>query len=368
MKIRLGKWIGISILSGLGVCALLAQTNPARSRASSDPPSGERIVRFVRDRFAIPDSVTLTISPFRPSADPDYNEATVTVFDGKQTTSRNVSVSKNGRYLAMGSMLALQGDPRPEIVRYARDVFKIPQNIEVTAGPLQNAGLTNFNETLVTVDDGKRKQSFSSYVTKDNRFAVLGDVLPILTAGEVERIISLKNQPSTGGAHARVTVVEYADLECPTCARLHEYLEREFLPKYGDRVKVVFKEFPLVHHDWAMTAAIASQCAYQTNPSAFLTYRSLIFQHQTSISAANVRDALIQYAEEAGIERVKLAACIDSKASLARVEESVREAKALGVTSTPSTFINGRMVVGAGPEEFQRTIEQALAGSAGRTH
>lgn len=85
-------------------------------------------------------------------------------------------------------------------------------------------------------------------------------------------------------------------------------------------------------------AAIGSQCAYQINRTAFATYRCLIFGHQSAINTVDVRDSLLRYGEEAGIDGLKLAACIDSNASLPRVEENVREAQKLGVSSTPTSL------------------------------
>jgi len=155
--------------------------------------------------------------------------------------------------------------------------------------------------------------------------------------------------------------VEYADLQCPSCARLHEFLEKELLPKYGDKVRVIFKEFPLPMHDWSQTAAIANECVYQIKPEAYAPYRSLIFQNQSGTNAANVRDALLGYADQVGVGRVRLAGCLDSKASLPRVDEGTREAKRLEIGSTPTCFINGRMLVGfPKAEAYYKAVDAAL--------
>src|SRR5579875_3553007 len=92
-----------------------------------------------------------------------------------------------------------------------------------------------------------------------------------------------------------------------------------------------------------------------------LSYRSSIFAHQSEINVTNVRDQLLQLGENAGLNRLKLAACMDSEASLSRVEADLREGNELQVTSTPTCFINGKMVVGIQPPaEFYKVIDAAL--------
>jgi protein-disulfide isomerase len=149
------------------------------------------------------------------------------------------------------------------------------------------------------------------------------------------------------------------------CGKLHEFLEKELLPKYGDKVRVIFKEFPLVQiHDWSLTAAIANECVYDIKPEAFAPYRSLIFQNQASTNAANLRDNLLGYADQVGVDRVKLAACLDSKASLPLVDAGANEGKRLGIQSTPTCFINGRMLLGyPSAEAYYKAVDAALKGA-----
>lgn len=92
-----------------------------------------------------------------------------------------------------------------------------------------------------------------------------------------------------------------------------------------------------------------------------MAYRSLVFRNQATFNATNARSLLIDYGEQAGIDRLQLAACIDSKASLPRIQQSLREGQAVGVQSTPTTFINGRMVVGLpSPDAVFKVINEAL--------
>jgi protein-disulfide isomerase len=346
-----------------GAIFLSANSKPFNDHAANGFVTPEKIIQYLRERFGVPAAVKMTVGPFRDSFDPHFREATVAVDDGKQKKNQNILVSKDGRYLIVGNAFSLGADPKSEIVQYVRDQFKLPPTTQLAVGESRKSAFPGFNETTITVDDGKKKQSQNFYVSSDNRAFVLGSIFnfSIDPKHEVLKAITTRNQPATGPASAPVTLVEFADLECPTCARLQEFLEKDLLPKYGDKVRVIFKEFPLPSHDWSMTAAIASQCAYQNDPGNFVAYRSLIFKNQSSINATNARDMLLNLAAQAGIDSLKLAACVDSKASLARVEQNMHEGQRVGVVSTPTTYINGVPVVGAGPaENFYNAIDEVL--------
>jgi protein-disulfide isomerase len=350
--------------------ALIARTTPSRALAVDTPVSTDQVVEFMREHWSIPDVVKITVQPFHSSVFPGFEESTITTDDGKQPKTTPVYVTKGGHYLAVGApLMALGSDFRTDIVKDIRETYKVPPATSLTAGPLVKSKYLDFNQTTITVDDGKNpKQTPVFYVTRDNKVAMLGDGLFDLNVNLLEKrekalhTINLHNQPSVGPANAPVTIVEYADLQCPYCARFHAFLENELLPRYGDKVRIVFKEFTWPFHDWSKTAAIANECAYQIAPSSYVNLRSMIFSHQGGINAANVRDAMLQYGEEVGIDRLKLAACMDTQASLPRVEEGKREGTAVGVAATPTTFINGRMVsVVLPPEQYFALVDEALA-------
>lgn len=277
----------------LGLLATVLEAVPALlAQAPNQPMTHEKIIRYVRDRFSIPDSVKITMTDLRESAYPDFLETTVTLDDGKEKHSQPLFVSKNMRYLVEGSIFNLGGDPRQDIIR----------------------------------------------------------------------LISLQDQATQGPASAPVTLVEYSDLACPVCGHLQEQLETDIVPKYGNKLRVVFKEFPLVTiHDWALTGAIAAQCTYQIDPSKYVAFRSAVFKNQESITGEHARDMLLHYGAEAGVDNLKLAACIDSRDSLSRVEANMHEGEALGIGQTPTSFINGRTLVGAPPSaDIYKLIDEAL--------
>jgi protein-disulfide isomerase len=348
-------------MAGVLMAGRLAKS---QANTSGDTTLEDKITSFIRERFSIPNTVKVTATPFQSSNFPGFLSSTITTTDdGKEPRNTGIFLSDDRHYLIVGALFALGTDPKGEIVPIVREQFKVPATVTLTLGSVRDSNFRNFRMTDVTADNGKKKQTLEFYVTKDNRTLVYGNVFDLeLDVSRELQTIATTNQPTQGPAHAPVTIVEYADLECPSCGRLHEFLEKELIPKYGDKVRVIFKEFPLVQiHDWSLTAAIANECVYQIKPEAFAPYRSLIFANQSGTNAANVRDALLGYADQVGVERVRLAACLDSKASLPRVDEGTREGKRLEILSTPTSFINGRMLVGfPNAEAYYKIVDEAL--------
>ena len=270
--------------------------------------------------------------------------------------------------LAVVSTLFAQGPTQPatreKIINYIRQRFSIAATVKITITDLRETTYPDFYVTSVTVDDGKDKRTQPFFVSKNMRYLVEGSLFNLGgdPRADIVRLISIKDQPTQGPSSAPVTLVEYSDLECPVCARMQEELETDIVPKYGNKLRVVFKEFPLVAiHDWALAAAVAAQCTYQIDPAKYVDFRSAVYKNQESVNGDHARDLLLHIAAEAGVDNMKLAACIDAKDSLPRVEANIREADALGVAQTPTIFINGRTLVGAPPSaDVYKVIDEAL--------
>jgi protein-disulfide isomerase len=257
-----------------------------------------------------------------------------------------------------------QNVAREKIIPYVREHFHIPDTVKLTMTDLRESIYPDYLETTVKVDDGKEQHSQPLFVSRNMRYIVEGSLFNL--GGDSPetalRLISLPDQPAQGPATAPVTLVEYSDLECPVCASLQAELETDIVPKYGNKLRVVFKEFPLVNvHEWALTGAIAAQCTYQINPSRYVAFRSAVYKNQESFNSQPARALLLHLGTEAGVDEAKLAACIDSRDSLSRVEANMNEGEALGVGQTPTSFINGRTVVGApAATEFYKLIDEAM--------
>jgi protein-disulfide isomerase len=348
-----------------------ASTAPAAKRTAgmaglSEDALRNKILQYVRERFGVPLNVTLTAGALTPSVHPGFLQTTIVSDNGKEKHNNNAYVTRDQKLLVIGSVVPVKSDPKSEVIANLRTQFKIPATSNVTATDFRPSSFPDLLATTVTVHDGKEHPQVQEfYMTKDGTALVVGSLFAMTVDPRqlALRTISTANQPSLGSAAAPITIVEYSDLQCPMCGRMHDFLENDVLKKYAGKVRVVFKEFPIASiHDWTLTASIANQCAYQISPPSYVPYRTMIFKNQSSTNATNVRELMISYGEQLGLDRLRLAACIDSKASLARVEANFREGQAVGVQSTPTTFINGKVIVGMpAVDTFYKSLDEALA-------
>lgn len=367
---------GIAFLAVL-LLALIAFQPVQRAAAEVSPATNRKIIQYVRERFGIPDNVKLTVASFQNSEYKDFYKTEISVDDGKQKKSQPALITKDGHYMVLGEILVASATEQrnvaanrsatdKKIVAYVRTKFKVPEDVKLTVGPFHDSKFADFYETTIFGQKGGKKSETPAFLTKDGRYTVIGSVFNLSTdpRKEAEQTINLRDQPAIGPANAPVTIVEYADLECPTCAEMQKFIEDQLLPKYGNKIRIVFKEFPLVTiHDWALQAAIANECVYQSNPADYFRYRSIVFESQGMINAANVRQLLLDFGQRVGVNQLKLSVCLDSKASLPRVEAGMEEGRKLSVMSTPTLFINGTPVVGLSPDRIYAMIDQDLAAS-----
>lgn len=166
--------------------------------------------------------------------------------------------------------------------------------------------------------------------------------------------IDLRNAPSRGGANAKVTVVEFADFECPFCARGAKTL-KQLEARYGQRIRVVFKNQPLPQHPHARLAADAALAANAQGH--FWQFYDWLYSSKATLET----EALVAEAGRLGMDTARFRADLDSGTFEARVSADQAEAKRLGIAGTPTYFINGLRVTGAQPAEaLEKLIDAEL--------
>lgn len=196
------------------------------------------------------------------------------------------------------------------------------------------------------------KQIIRSKVT--DRLAEGADIRVLIHPPRTQ--VDLRNSPRYGPPDAKVTIVEFADFECPYCKAVEPTL-KAIQEKYGDRVAVVFKDFPLTEvHPRAQLAAEAGRCAQSQGK--FWTYHDLLFGSSPNLG----KETLRQVAIEANLELTMFDMCIKSGAGESEVAEAAEQGKALGVEATPTFFINGIILTGAAAlRDFEEIIDAELA-------
>jgi len=250
---------------------------------------------------------------------------------------------------------------KKKVDAYLRNMFAFGPDVKLAVGDFKESGVANLLETNITVTIGENKEDAKMWVSKDGKYLLRGEMVDMSKDGFAENRakLDLKASPVTGSANATVTIVEFADFECPVCRQLHESL-RGLLPKYP-QARLVFKDFPLEQmHPWARTGALAGRCAYQQDPKAFWKMYDYLYDNQDLISAANAWGKAVDYAGQAGLKAEEFKACMTSPDAAAAVEANIVNGKLLEVNSTPTLFVNGRRVVGADARQLEQVIQYEL--------
>lgn len=253
------------------------------------------------------------------------------------------------------------------IKRYYEASGDIPPDVDVSVTEIKAGEIPGLSQGRLQLSRGAQSQELTFYVSNDGRWFLQGDPVD-LTVDPVARIVEAieidADDPVRGGADAAVTIVEYSDFQCPFCARAEEIVQKEVLTKYGDKVRFVYKQFPLTSiHPWAEPASMIGLCILkQSGNEAYWKYHTAVFQKQKDIPNEAPATQLLGLAKEAGADEAKVKACFEAEETKAAVVATLEEAEKIGVDSTPTFFINGRKLSGAQPlEAFQAIIDPELA-------
>jgi protein-disulfide isomerase len=165
--------------------------------------------------------------------------------------------------------------------------------------------------------------------------------------------ISTADQPSLGNAAAPVTIVEFTDYRCPGCAATQPTLER-LVKEYGDKVRLVARDFPLSQHAEAFKAAEAAEAAREQGK--YWAYVEILMRSQSALGVAKLKD----YASELGLDRGRFDQALESGKFAETVQRDIEEGMRLGIDSTPTVFINGRRVSDKSYDGLKANIEEAL--------
>jgi protein-disulfide isomerase len=199
------------------------------------------------------------------------------------------------------------------------------------------------------------KQAKMQQARQDYLKALRADsnVVVLLSAPRVE----VAHDPARlrGNSKAPVMIVEFSDYQCPYCHSV-EPTVKELLAKYGDKVSLSYRDFPLTAiHSQAMIAAVASRCALEQGK--FWEYHDQLFA-----ASKLEKDDLIDYARNLKLDDKQFGSCLTSEKYKADIEKDEQEGRKAGVNGTPGFFINGVFLNGAQPKDaFTRVIDEELA-------
>jgi protein-disulfide isomerase len=245
---------------------------------------------------------------------------------------------------------------------YLRNLYALGPKYSMKIGQPQPTAIPGLRSVEVEISTQGQSNKGTMYVSDDGRYLFQGDLSDMQADpfAELQQEMELSSAPSLGPAGAKVVVVEYADLQCPSCRRLSEVV-RGLLPDYP-QVRFVYREFPLTQiHAWALTAAVGGRCIYHKNPAAFWTYADYIYDHQDQISAGNIWETVLAQGVAAGYDEGSFKACMADPAMKTEIDKSINEGITLKIANTPTVFVNGRRLVGGEREGLVQYIDFELA-------
>jgi protein-disulfide isomerase len=272
------------------------------------------------------------------------------------------------------------GQPLPPALARRVEVL-LRQKAQVAPGSTLNIGipaaseLTGYDTISVSITtEGKTSRPINFLLSTDGKS--LAQMSKYDLTPDPRGYVSAAGRPARGGPEtAPVLIVGFDDLECPFCARLHQTIFPAIEQRYGNNVRIVYRDYPIEQHPWAMRGAVDVNCLAAQSPTGYWNAVDYIHSHEGEIgtptgdgpkdkSLAVANEQLDKLTRQQGefqhVDMPKLNACI-AKQDTTEMEKSRQLGTALNVDSTPTLFINGDKIDGAVPIEFIfKVIDDAL--------
>jgi protein-disulfide isomerase len=248
----------------------------------------------------------------------------------------------------------------------------VQAEISKRAKPVSDADVVSFYQSNIGQMEGRTLDVMAPAITRylteqqenDVRLTLINElrkggpaVRLLMEAPRFEVELSA-DDPSVGSERAPVTLIEFSDFQCPYCRQVAPTLKK-LRAAYGDRLRIVWKDFPLTQiHPQAFRAGEAGHCAQEQGK--FWEYHDQLFGNQQALQG----DDLKKYAAASGLNAERFNSCLDMSTHAERVRDGVAQGTRLGVNSTPTIFVNGRRISGAQPYEvFAAIIDEELSRS-----
>jgi protein-disulfide isomerase len=250
-----------------------------------------------------------------------------------------------------------------------RSRYSVPSQIQIAVSDPKPSDMPGYDQLVVTFTGGSHTSTHDFLISKDRK--TLAHLEKIDVSEDVMTKIDVKGRPVRGNADAKVTIINYDDFQCPYCSRMHAQLFPGLMQAYGNKVKIIYKDYPLLEiHPWAMHAAINANCLGEQSSDAYWDFADYVHSNQKVITGrsrdeagTNLDAAATEQATKHHLDVAKAQACF-KKQDDSGVRASMDEADKLGIDSTPTLFINGERITGAVPEsELHAILDRALGES-----
>ena len=240
------------------------------------------------------------------------------------------------------------------VLAFYNRMFGFQENLNFKVAEIKWSPVPGIAEVTAVVNTPQGQQVSKLYITPDGKHAISGDLIPFGRDPYAENRETLQQAfgPTRGSTTPELTLVEFADLECPACKAAQPLMDK--LMASEPNMKLVFQSFPLEQlHPWARKAASYLDCLYRTSNESGLTFMDAVFTHQADITPENATDKLNNYITMAKGDPAKVSACAAAPETQARIQKSIDMGKQLSITGTPTLFVNGRPVGGLANIPFE---------------
>jgi protein-disulfide isomerase len=220
----------------------------------------------------------------------------------------------------------------------------------------------------VEVDTGFFSQPLHEFIATDGSYFFQGELwkLDESVASQRRAIMDLSDSPAEGVAQPKITMVEYADMECPFCKKRGLQMD-ELMKKYAQRLQIrrYYKYYPLwVNHVWSTKAASAAVCLSKTSPDLVFKFKKLCYEHQETLTVAGIDEQAFNFVDASGVPRNDFVSCYLKEASFAPIRRDMDEGVRLGVMSTPTYYLNGVEIYWLPDEVMEDYLKTLLGGAA----
>ena len=227
----------------------------------------------------------------------------------------------------------------------------IPQVAVQIDDPKPSPYLKGFSEVTVHLSYNGNGKEEHYLVSADGTGLVKGEVYDLTRSPFQANLDKIKtaDQPSFGGpATAPVSLVVYGDFQCPYCKAEAEIVRKNMEQTFKDRVRVVFKDFPLEQiHPWARAGSVAGRCVYKQDAKKFWNFHDWIYANQGDIAVENLTEKVTKWAADNALDVAQFGTCVSTKATDAEVLANLQEGRSLGINATPTSYLNGFKLEGS---------------------
>ena len=280
----------------------------------------------------------------------DAFRVTQTSTDETCSSQKYLLVSPKSDQTLLGSVIRLPSDPRPVHIRVAEHATQLlgsPMSARV-APMLLPDGL---KAVAITRDTPFGRFSYNGFVDASEQFLLVGMLGNLHDAPEktLRDQLGVSNGMHRGSANGKNEIIELSDFECPTCGRAHKTLE-PLVAKNIARVSYIRLDLPLFeHHDWSFQAAMGARALQRVAPAKYWEYVNVVFSNQQILTKETIDGFVKNFATDRDLDWKAIDAIYSSPEERQALLDQVSRAFALGIVSTPTYIINGKMM-GYGPE------------------